>query len=83
MSYTNIPPSPSPESRVARLPKRKRGVSRAADRPLVQQKKPRVDPEPDPVEIQEEGFSYWPYFAFGGALLFLAYITEDPRRPTF
>ena len=85
VSYTNIPPSPSPESRVARLPKRKRAreVSRAADRPLVQQKKPRVDPDPDPVETQEEGFSYWPYFAFGGALLFLAYITEDPRRPTF
>ena len=68
---------------VVRRQKRPREETRAAERPRVQTKRTRVDP--DPVYIipaQEEEFAYWPYLAFGTVLILLAYITEDPRAPS-
>ena len=68
---------------VVRGQKRPREETRAAERPRVQTKRTRVDP--DPIYIipaQEEEFAYWPYLAFGTVLILLAYITEDPRAPS-
>ena len=71
VSYSDVPV----ERRVIihRPQKRRREEVRAEDRPLAAAKRTRVEPE------GEDEFAYWPYLAFGGVLILLAYITEDPR----
>ena len=62
--------------------KRPREETRAADRPLARAKRTRVDPDPIYI-VPEDDFTYWPYLAFGTVLILLAYITEDPRAPSY
>ena len=67
---------------VVRRQKRPREETRAAERPRVQTKRTRLDPDPIYIIPAQEEFAYWPYLAFGTVLILLAYITEDPRAPS-